>query len=81
MPKKHGLKSEFVMFDVVYEDGTRASNRRVPRNLLGGLDGDAPARGFIMEQDREIGQKRGLPSSPIKSLRRSGAKVKERDAR
>jgi hypothetical protein len=76
MPKKHGLKSEFVMFDVLYEDGTRCSNRKVPRRLLGGLDGDAPARGFIIEQDREIGQKRGLPSSPIKSLCRSGAKTK-----
>ena len=52
MPKKHGLKSEFVTFDLLYEDGTRCSNRKVPRELLGGLDGDAPARGFIIEQDR-----------------------------
>jgi len=78
MPKKHGLKSEFVMFDVIYEDGMRRSNCKVPRALLGGLDGDAPARGFIMEQDREIAAKRGFPPAPIKSLRRSGAKTKER---
>jgi hypothetical protein len=81
MPKKHGLKSEFVTFDVLYEDGTRCSNRKVPRELLGGLDGDAPARGFIIEQDREIAEKRGFPPRPIKSLRRSGAKTKERAAR
>lgn len=80
MPKKHGLKSEFVAFDVLYEDGTRRSNRKVPRALLGGLDGDAPARGFIIEQDRAIAEKSGLPPSPIKSLRRSGAKTKEREA-
>jgi hypothetical protein len=78
MPKKHGLKSEFVTFDVLYEDGTRRSNRKVPRELLGGLDGDAPARGFIIEQDREIAEKRGFPPTPIKSLCRSGAKTKDR---
>ena len=79
MPKKHGLKSEFVTFDVLYEDGTRCSNRKVPRELL--LDGDAPARGFIIEQDREIAEKRGFPPAPIKSLCRSGAKTKGRAAR
>ena len=81
MPKKHGLKSEFVMFDVLYEDGTRRSNCKVPRTLLGGLDGDAPARGFIIEQDREIAEKRGLPPTPIKSLHRSDAKLKDPAAR
>jgi hypothetical protein len=81
MPKKHGLKSEFVMFDVLYEDGTRRSNRKVPRALLGGLDGDAPARGFIIEQDREIAEKSGFPSTPIKTLSRSGAKTKDPAAR
>jgi hypothetical protein len=29
-----------VLFDVVFEDGSRASNRRVPMEILGGLDGD-----------------------------------------
>ena len=31
MPRKPGLNSEFVMFDVVYEDGSQRSNRKVPR--------------------------------------------------
>ena len=74
MPKKPGLKSEFVFFDVVYEDGTQRSNRKVPRELLGGLEKDEPARGFIIEQDREIAQKRGFPPSPIKMIHRSGEK-------
>ena len=81
MPKKHGLKSEFVTFDVLYEDGTRCSNRKVPRALLGGLDGDSPARGFIIEQDREIAEKRGFAPTPIKGLCRSDAKAKVRAAR
>ena len=32
-----------VLFDVFYEDGGRASNRKVPGSEVGGLDGDEPA--------------------------------------
>jgi hypothetical protein len=75
MAKKPGTnKSEFVLFDVIYEDGSQRSNRRVPAELLGGLDKDEPARGVIMEQDREIAAKSGMAPLPIKSIRRSGAK-------
>jgi hypothetical protein len=78
MPKKPGTnpKGEYVFFDVVYEDGSQRSNRRVPAELLGGIDKDAPARGFIEEQDREIAEKSGRPALPIKSIRRAGAKNK-----
>jgi hypothetical protein len=79
MPRKPGLNSEFVMFDVVYEDGTQRSNRKVPRELLGGIDGDKPAHGFLIEQDREIAEKSGRPLPAIKSISRSGAKKKERN--
>ena len=76
MPKKPGTnpKGEFAFFDVVYEDGSRRSNRRVPAELLGGLDKDEPARGYIIEQDREIAEKSGRPPLAIKSIRRTGAK-------
>jgi len=76
MPKKAGKNSEFVMFDVVYEDGTQRSNRKVPRELTGGYDGDKPAHGFLIEQDREIAEKSGRPPLRIKSISRSGAKRK-----
>ena len=79
MPRKPGLNSEFVMFDVTYEDGSQRSNRKVPRDLLGGLDGDQPAHGFLIEQDREIAEKSGRPPLAIKSISRSGAKKKERN--
>src|SRR5271170_5894931 len=59
MPRKPGLNSEFVMFDVVYEDGTQRSNRKVPRELTAGLEGDKAAHGFLIEQDREIAEKSG----------------------
>lgn len=61
----------FVLFDVVYEDGSRASNRRVPSEILGGLDGDEPARDLISEQDQAIAQKAGRPQRTIQSLVRS----------
>jgi hypothetical protein len=67
------------MFDVIYEDGTQRSNRRVPRTLTGGIDGDKPAHGFLIEQDREIAEKSGKAPAKIKSITRSGAKKKVRD--
>lgn len=71
MARKPTARTEFVLFNVVYEDGSQRSNRKVPAELLGGLDGDEPARSAIMEQDREIAEKSGLPPLQIKSLRRS----------
>jgi hypothetical protein len=79
MPRKPGLNSEFVMFDVTYEDGSQRSNRKVPRALLDGLDGDKPAHGFLIEQDREIAEKSGRAQPAIKSIARSGTKKKERN--
>ena len=78
MAKKPGTnpKGEFAFFNVVYEDGSQRSNRRVPAELLGGLDGDEPARGYILEQDREIGEKSGKGTLEIKSLERVGTKKK-----
>ena len=77
MPRKPGKNSEFVMFDVVYEDGTQRSNRKVPRELVGGFEGDKPAYGFLIEQDRDIAEKSGRPLAKIKSIARAGAREKE----
>jgi hypothetical protein len=72
MAKKPTARSEFVMFDIVYEDGSQRSNRKVSSDLLGGLDGDEPARTAIMDQDRAISERSGLPPLAIKTIRRSG---------
>ncbi len=76
MAKKPGTnpKNAFVFFDVVYEDGSQRSNRRVPAELLGGPEKDEPARGFIIEQDREIADKSGRSAPAIKSIRRASTK-------
>ena len=74
MAKKPTARSEFVMFDVVYEDGSQRSNRKVPGELLGGLDGDEPARTEIEAQDQAIAEKSRVPPLQIKSIKRSGSK-------
>ena len=71
--KKQPVDSAFVLFDVIYEDGARTSNRKVPSGLVGGLDGDEPARAFIEEQDNKIAEMSGNPRGPIKSITRSPA--------
>lgn len=70
--KKTKPDAEFVLFDVIYQDGSRSSNRRVPASELGGLDGDAPARAIIEAQDRAIAEKSGAPRGAIKTITRSG---------
>jgi hypothetical protein len=72
MARKPATKAEFTFFDVMYEDGSQRSNRRVPSELLGGLDGDEPARVFLEAQDREIAEKSGRPPLNIKMMRRVG---------
>ena len=62
---------EFVLFDVLYEDGTRTSNRKVPGSELGGVDGDLPAKPYIEALDRQIAEISGRPRSPIKSVTRA----------
>jgi hypothetical protein len=69
-----GSRQRAPNFDVFYTDGSQRSNRRVPREILGGLDGDAPARAVIEEQDRLIAEKSGQPAVALKSIRRSSAK-------
>jgi hypothetical protein len=71
MARKKPIPSEFVYFDVLYEDGSRSSNRKVPSAELGGLDGDEPAREIIEAQDRKVGEMSGRPRPAIKSIARS----------
>ena len=72
MAKKPSPRAEFVLFDIVYEDGSQRSNRKVPGDILGGLDKDEPAKTFIMDQDQAISEKSGVPPLQIKSIKRSG---------
>jgi hypothetical protein len=75
MARKPASRAEFTLFDVIYEDGSQRSNRRVPSEILGGLDGDLLARAAIEEQDRQIAKKSGTPAVAVKSISRSGSKT------
>ena len=79
MARKPTARTEYVLFNVYYEDGSQRSNRRVPAELLGGIDRDGPARALIEEQDREISAKSGLPPLSIKRIVRVEDDVKERE--
>ncbi len=72
MARKPTARTEFVLFDVIYEDGSQRSNRKVDASLLGGLDGDEPAKAAIEQQDRAIAEKSGQPPLAIKTVKRSG---------
>ena len=74
MARKPATRAEFELFDVFYVDGSQRSNRRVPREILGGLDREDRMRAVIEEQDRLIAEKSGKPALTIKSIRRSGRK-------
>ncbi len=71
---KPASKANFVLFDVIYEDGSRRSNRKVPAEILGGLDGDEPARKVIQEQDNEIAKASGKPALTIAQILRVAGK-------
>jgi hypothetical protein len=61
---------DFILFDVLYEDGTRTSNRKVPGSELGDVDIDLLAKTYIEAQDRQIAEISRKSQTPIKSLTR-----------
>jgi hypothetical protein len=81
MARKPASRVAFTLFDVVYEDGSQRSNRRVPSDVLGGPDGDAAARVVIEEQDRLIAERSGTPAVAVKSIHRSGSRKAEATVR
>ena len=75
MARKPTQRGDFLTFDVVYEDGSQRSNRRVPASLLEGLDGGEDAvKAELAAQDRAVSEKSGIPPLAIKTLKRSGKK-------
>lgn len=69
--KKTRAAESFVLYDIVYQDGTKSSRRRIPADHVGGLDGDKAVAALIEEQDRKIAEKSGAPRAPVKSFVRS----------
>jgi hypothetical protein len=66
---------EFTFFDVLYEDGSRRSNRKVPNTVFDGIDDDDElARAALEAQDAEIAKMSGRPMARIKSISRSAGR-------
>lgn len=74
MAQKPTKRMEYVLFNVTYEDGSQRSNRRVPLDVLSGLEKDGPARAIIEAQDREVAEKSGKAALVIKALERAGGR-------
>ena len=69
--KRQRIETGFILFDIVYQDGTRSSHRKIPASEIGGLDGDTNAKTLIEAQDRKISDMSGLQRGPIKTIVRS----------
>ena len=74
MARKKPAESEFIAFDVTYQDGAQTSNRRVASADIDPIDGDKSVKALIEAQDRKIEEMSGRPRGPIKSVKRSGAR-------
>ena len=61
-------RTEFVLFDVYYEDGSLTSNRKVLLHEMNGLGGRQRILAVIEAQDAEIAVRVGQSRGPIKSI-------------
>jgi hypothetical protein len=74
MAKKKPTDSEFTAFDVIYEDGSLSSNRRISTAEIDPIDFERSARAIIEAQDRKIAEMSGRPRGPVKSMKRSAVR-------
>jgi hypothetical protein len=68
--KQPNTSAEFVLVNVLYEDGSQRSNRKIPSSELSGFDDDADIQRIIEEQDRKIAELSGQPRGAIKEITR-----------
>jgi len=66
--KKQPVDNAFALFDVIYQDGARTSNRKVPTTDIDQFDRENSIRTYIEAQDRKIAEMPGNPRGPIKSI-------------
>lgn len=69
MKKKTG---DYIVVDVLYEDGSRTSHRKIPTAELIGDDKDGAAKAYIEAQDRKISEASGKPRADVKAILPAG---------
>jgi hypothetical protein len=60
--------SEYTLFDVLYEDGSRSSNRKVPSAQLDGRDAERTAKPISRPRIAAVS---GKPRAAVRSVSRS----------
>jgi hypothetical protein len=71
--KPKAKDSQLLPFDIIYEDGSRSSNRKVSSDELDYANELGSAKAILEAQDRKIAELSGRPRPAIKSLARSVA--------
>jgi len=74
MARKKPADNEFVVFNVIYQDGTLSSNRKIPKSEIDIFEPDASAKAILEAQDRKIAELSGRARGPIKSISRVSAR-------
>lgn len=70
--KKKATNPDYTLFDVVYEDGSQISNRKVPVAELEAEDKEGAVKAYLEAQDRKIGEASGNPRGAIKTVLPAG---------
>lgn len=71
--KKPVTDVAFIQFNVLYQDGSQTSNRKVPTASVDVTDEDA-VQAFIEADDRRIAALSGNPRGPVKTITRVNAR-------
>ena len=71
---KRRTRCDFIVFNVIYQDGSLSSNRRIAKGELDIFEPDDSAKAIIEAQDRKIAALSGRPRGPIKSISRAAAR-------
>jgi hypothetical protein len=66
--KSKPAENEFVLYNVVYEDGSLSSNRKLPNADIDPYDRDGSVRTLLERQDQKIAEASGKSRGPIKSV-------------
>lgn len=69
--KQKKIEDSFVFFDVIYEDGTKSSRRKINAAGVDAADVETFAMTEIMTQDRKIAEMSGKSRGQVKSLVKS----------
>ena len=69
--KQKKIEDSFVFFDVIYEDGTKSSRRKINAAGVAPEDVEAYVLTEVMNQDRRIAEMSGKSRGDVKSLVKS----------